>query len=143
MIRRTIAILALAGASPLAFAAPANLTPGMWETEMTIEMLGQTMVDNLSECMDAAEASAEVSVLADDMAGGMGCSAGAVSQKGNVSVFGLICPADSTFSGGAITFDIKSSTNFVITGDVTVSMPDGSPDVTGTLHADAKRTGTC
>lgn len=143
MIRTTLAALFLAGTAPMALAAPANLDRGMWETEMTIQVLGETVTETLSECMLPSEANSDTADLVQDMADGMECDAANVSSKGDITTFELQCPPGTTFSGGNITFNRKSSTNFIIEGDVTVAMPEGMDDISGTLYADSSRTGPC
>ncbi len=139
-----IRILTAASAAILlvgaASAAPINFKPGNWSADLTMEAMGETMSESMTECMNAEEASMEPTDLAQEFAGGADCTASDVQQNGNTITFKMACPGEG-LSEADITLTYEE-TNFTMFGDVILDAGGGTT-FPATLQVDAKYLGAC
>ncbi|MAT33727.1 MAG: hypothetical protein CMK06_01055 [Ponticaulis sp.] len=142
MIRLFTTAACLTLATPVAVAAPANFTPGLWETSITFSVLEQSNTDATTDCMGPEEAQTELSSLASEFATGMGCTAQNLKEGDNTVSFSMSCTPDSVFNAGNAVMTKVSDTNFSIEGDLSLTLPN-QQDAVGKLRTNSRRVGAC
>tara|TARA_Y100000052_G_scaffold13882_1_gene13420 strand:- start:80964 stop:81392 length:429 start_codon:yes stop_codon:yes gene_type:complete len=140
MIRLT-ALASLASVVALsAQAAPIQLTPGEWSTDVTVAAMGAENTQNMTACMTENDASLEPTELAQRFAGGADCTSSDVSQSGNTVKFKLTC-GDQSLKSADLTLT-HSTTSFTMSGTVELKI-DEQTVLPGTMSIDANRNGPC
>ncbi|MAT33728.1 MAG: hypothetical protein CMK06_01060 [Ponticaulis sp.] len=141
MLKHLLCLAAIGAIAPVATAVPGNFITGQWETTLTVTLGKLSDTQTLSECMAPEEANQSMEGLAEEFAGGMGCTSEITGTTADTVAFDLSCSPESVFTEGRATMTRVSSTGFTLEGEL-------GADINGqlmpaTIKANSGRVGTC